>query len=504
MKRIITIGIATCIFLGNLSIINAEDDKTQQVETDDSLGTVGGYLSTAIQSTKTLFSERKFLTPNTGHGFAAERANNLNNVLSGKNSIVVGDDNSKNGADIKILNRNGTAIYIQDKYCKTATRTVNAAFDEETGLYRYYVNDNPMQLEVPKDQYDQAVEVMGKKIKDGKVPGVTDLDQASSLVKKGSVTYKQAVNITKAGNIDSLVYDSKNGAIVANAAMGISFTLDIAVRMIQGEKVDIALKKSVANSLQVGGTTFLIYVLSSQLTKTGAAKVFTPTATSISKVLGDNVSNTMVTMFAPGSSVTENTVTSILKNQMLVTTATSAVLTVPDIIDLFKGRISPQQLATNLAVAVAGTAGATVGTIAGGSLGSMIVPGVGTTIGGILGGTAGGIAASWGASTLLSTVFENDAENMYNILIEECETIANEYVMTEDEANNMISNLNDSLDNDILKDMFEENNREAFAIDLITTIAEKIVKNRERIEMPSEATIRDNLLIQVNDVVYIH
>lgn len=134
----------------------------------------------------------------------------------------------------------------------------------------------------------------------------------------------------------------------------------------------------------------------------------------------------------------------------------------------------------------------------------MIVPGVGTTIGGILGGTAGGIAASWGASTLLSTVFENDAENMYNILIEECETIANEYVMTEDEANNMISNLNDSLDNDILKDMFEENNREAFAIDLITTIAEKIVKNRERIEMPSEATIRDNLLIQVNDVVYIH
>lgn len=503
MKRIITIGLITCIFFGNPCFLYAEDTETTEISNEDSIGTVGGYLSAAIESTKTLFSERKFLV-NTGHGFAAERANNLNNVLHGQNSTVVGDDNSKNGADIKIVNRNGSTVYIQDKYCKTATNTVNSAFDDDTGLYRYIVDEKPMQLEVPKDQYDDAVEAMKSKIEKGLVPGVDDPEQATSLVKKGSVTYQQAKNIAKAGNIDSLVYDSKNGAIIAGAAMGISFVLDFGLRVLQGESREVALKESVTNSLQVGGTTFLIYVLSSQLTKAGAANIFTPAAASISKVLGPNVSNTITTLFTSGSSATKSTVTSVLKSQMLVSTVTLVVLTVPDMVDLFKGRISPQQLATNLAIAVAGTAGATVGTIAGGTLGSMVVPGIGTNIGAIALGTVGGIAASWGASTLLSTVFESDAENMYKILLAKCESVSDEYLMTDDEANQMVTNLNESLDNNTLKDMFGEEDRETFAEELINPLAEDIVENRTTVEMPKEETIRDNLLIQVNDVVYIH
>lgn len=361
-----------------------------------------------------------------------------------------------------------------------------------------------MQLEVPSDQYEKAVQVMKDKIEQGLVPDVTDPEEALNIVKKGSVTYEQAVNIAKAGTIDSLTYDSINGAIIATKALGISFTIDYALRILQGEKKEEAIKESVMNSLQVGGKSFLIYVLSSQLAKTGAANIFTPATTAISKVLGDNVTNALATMIAPGSSVTKNTVNTILKNGMLTTAVAFAVITVPDVVDMMRGRISPEQLANNLAVAIAGAVGSTVGVAAGGTLGNLLVPRVGTTIGGIVGGTAGGIAANWTANTLLSTVFESDAENMYNILVKQSEEISNDYLMTNDEVEELVLTLNDSLDNKTLKDMFGEDDREAFADNLIKPIAEKIVENRETIEIPTESIVRENLLIQASDIVYIH
>ena len=69
-------------------------------------------------------SERKF-TAAQGHGFAAERANNLSDVLHGEKAAIIGDNNAKNGADRKILNRDGTTTYIQDKYYSTASGSVN-------------------------------------------------------------------------------------------------------------------------------------------------------------------------------------------------------------------------------------------------------------------------------------------------------------------------------------------------------------------------------------------
>ncbi len=46
----------------------------------------------------------------------------------------------------------------------------------------------PMLLEVPKDQYEQAVNLMRERFKEGKVAGVTDPEEAQTLVKAGCVT----------------------------------------------------------------------------------------------------------------------------------------------------------------------------------------------------------------------------------------------------------------------------------------------------------------------------
>ncbi|WP_213779527.1 hypothetical protein, partial [Caballeronia sp. dw_276] len=154
-----------------------------------------------------------------GTGFAAEDTNALNEKLRGAKVEQVGSNNAKNGAD-RVTN----GAHIQTKYFNTASRTVNDAFDAKTGDFRY----PGMQLEVPSDQYEKAVSLMREKIAAGKVPGVSNPDDATTLIKKGSVTYQQAKNIARAGNIDSLIYDAKNNAITSSYAFAIGFAISFA------------------------------------------------------------------------------------------------------------------------------------------------------------------------------------------------------------------------------------------------------------------------------------
>ena len=83
----------------------------------------------------------------------------------------------------------------------------HAAF--ENGVYRY-----PGQvIEVPKDQYTDAVRIMRGRISRGQVPGVSDPNMAEQLVLKGHYTYNEAVRIAKAGNLDSIRFDIRTQAV---------------------------------------------------------------------------------------------------------------------------------------------------------------------------------------------------------------------------------------------------------------------------------------------------
>ena len=133
--------------------------------------TVNGVASTvSIKCTNDL-QWSKYHKAKGGHGFAAEDANALHDKWQGKCVDKVGTDNSKNGAD-RIVN----GVEIQTKYYSSPESSINAAF--ENGQYRY----PGMQLEVPKDQYDKAVQIMRERISSGKVPGVTDPNMAEQIV----------------------------------------------------------------------------------------------------------------------------------------------------------------------------------------------------------------------------------------------------------------------------------------------------------------------------------
>lgn len=476
---------------------------------DSFMGDVGGYLYGSLLTIKKTYAERKF-SASQGHGFAAERANNLSDILRGKKAVIIGDNNIKNGADRKIINRDGTITYVQDKYYSTASGSVNAAFDNVSGEYRYLTSDGTaMWLEVPYDQYDDAIQLMQKKISEGKLPGVTDPSEAVNYVRQGKYTYKQAQNIARAGNIDSLRYDAANGAITAVGSFGIAFALDFISCKMNGESFKDATRNAALNGLKSGGFVFATYVISSQLAKTGLRSALQPTTEAIAKSLGNGVSTAILNAF--GENTTSLTagqiaakVSGILQNQIITSGVIVAALSVGDIMDLFQGRISKEQLLKNLVVTVSSVAGTTAGGIAGGAAGTAFLPGVGTAVGTFIGGVAGGAVSGYLSDALLSKIYEGDAQQMYDIISEQFQALSTDYLINEEEGTSITECLRTQLDGEILKEMYSSENRENFAVELMKPLFEEQIQMRSRIDLPNEEDVRTEMKASLREIIYIH
>ena len=475
----------------------------------ETIGEAGGYLEGALHSTHNIFSESNFQWAQ-GHGFAAETANNLNDRLHGKNATVVGGDNVKNGPDRKIINHDGSVIWIQDKYSQTARESLEAAFDNETLQYKYLdATGAPMQLEVPADQYNEVVLQLKEKIKAGKVPGISDPEEAPSLVRKGKYTYQQAKNLTKAGNIDSLKYDATNGLIIATCSLGISFVLDYVACVMNGQTPADALKSSGLNALKTGGFVFATYVISSQLCKTGLTTALAPTTDAIAKALGDRLSKAILDSFGVkyagmSSAKIAAHVSKILQSQIVVEGVILVALTVPDIIDLFRGRISSEQLLKNLTVTVLAGAGGLGGYVGGSALGTAIAPGVGTVIGGIVGGLAGSVGIGALGEWALGKFLKDDADDMFEVVQCEFQSLADDFLISQDEADTIISTLQQKLSDKTLKDMYASEDRNKFAQELMIPLFQEQVQLRKRIDIPAEEEVRATMLNDLNGILFLH
>lgn len=510
-KRIISIFIILLFLFNNLPLNAIADGLNTSVSYNEkaTIGEIGGYLEGALHSAHNIYSESNFKWPQ-GHGFAAETANNLNDRLHGRVATVVGGDNVKNGPDRIIINRDRSKIWIQDKYYKTAKESVEAAFDDNTLLYRYFdPNGKPMQLEVPADQYDEAVLKFKEKITEGKVNGITDPEQASSIVRKGKYTYQQAVNLTKAGNIDSLKYDATNGIIIAACSLGISFVLDYVSCVMNGQTPADALKSSGLNAIKTGGFVFATYVISSQLCKTGLTTALAPTTDAIAKALGDGVSKAILTSVGVNHAGMSSAriaaqVSKILQSQLIIEGVILVALTIPDIIDLCKGRISSEQLLKNLSVTILAGAGGFGGYVGGAALGSAIAPGVGTVIGGIVGGTAGSVGVGALSSWALGKILKDDADEMFEIIKCEFQSLAEDFLISQSEADSIMSVLQENLNNNTIKDMYSSEDRNKFARELMMPLFQDQVKLREKIIIPAEDEIRTAILKDLNGVVFLH
>lgn len=520
-KRTIALLLCISIMVGLMpmhAVATAQTEETEPpneiidtaLEQTNSLGEVGGYLVGNMLNTASLYKDRKFTQP-TGFGFAAEQGNNLVDQFRWQNSSVIGDSFEANGADRKIINRDGSITLIQTKYHQTAKASIDDAFRSADGTYRYMDGDGkPMQLEVPKEQYDEVVDLMRQKITDNKVPGITNPDDAKDIVRAGHLTFEQAKNIAKAGNIDSLKYDAANGIVSASCAAGISFVIDYVCCVMNGLESEDALKSAGLNGIKTGGVVFATYVISSQLAKTGMAQslsdALVPTAEAILKTFGDDVGKAILqgAGIQTATKVTAKQVSNALARELIVDGVLVIILTSADVVDLFRGRISKEEVLKNLTVTIISIAVGAAGGYGGALAGNLIAPGAGGVIGAAAGSILAGGLSALGAEALIAPFYESDAEEMFNIISEEFTVLCGDYLINEEEGTHIAEALKGELISDVLKDMYASEDRTQFARDLMEPLFVAETALRSPIIVPTTEDLRYQMKQMLQGIVFIH
>lgn len=449
----------------------------------------GGIGLGEFDTVNKLYDEEKFHA-RQGHGFAAERANHLYDKLMGHDSQIIGDDNKLNGAD-----RISDGVYIQSKYCATGSRCVNECFESDgKGSFRYMHDGKPMQIEVPSDKYDDAVKAMEEKIRRGQVEGVTNPADAKKIIRKGHFTYAQARNIAKAGTVESITYDAVNGVITASSVFGVTSMITFAKSIWSGEDFEYAVKIAAYSGLRVSGVAFISSVLASQLSKAGLNSALVGGSEAIVAVMGPKASAILINAFRSGNPIygaaAMKSAAKLLRGNVITATITVTVLSLIDISNIFRNRISGKQLFKNLTNTVATVGGGTSGWIAGAAVGSTIIPGIGTIVGGIVGSVLGGTVAGNVTNTVVGNFVEDDADEMVKIIEKVFAELADEYLLSQKEAEKIVDRLQNCLDGNILKDMYANNDRELFARNFLLPIVEKEIRCRPIIHaLTQEQTI---------------
>lgn len=474
--------------------ITSGADKKAPGSAAAGLGT-GGY-----GNVNKLYEEEKFHA-RQGHGFAAERANHLYDRITGHKAQILGDDNAKNGAD-RIVD----GVYIQSKYCATGARCVNECFEEKgSGAFRYMLNGKPMQIEVPSDMYDAAVQAMRHKIENGQVPGVTDPKEAEQIIRKGHFTYIQAKNIAKAGTVESLTYDAVSGAVTATSAFGVTAIITFASAVWNGEDFDVSLKMAACSGLKVGGTAFITGVLASQLSRAGLNSALVNGSETVVRLMGPKASAVLINAFRAGAkpiygAAAMKSAAKLLRGNVITAGVTVVILSSADVANIFRGRISGKQLLKNLANTTGTVAGGTAGWIGGAAAGSLVMPGPGTVIGGLVGSLVLGGAAGKAADAVTGIFVEDDADEMVKILQTVFETVAGEYLLSQSEAEKCVDLLGKKLNGKILRDMYASKDRDAFARALMVPIVETRVAFRETVAAPGADEMFDALKLLLEDI----
>lgn len=444
-----------------------------------------------------LYDEEKFRA-RQGHGFAAERVEHLYDKLTGHDAHILGDDNVKNGAD-RIVD--GTLI--QSKCCQTGRACINECYDKD-GNFRYLADGKPMKIEVPSDKFDGAVKALEEKIRDGRVPGITDPAEAKNIVKKGHFTYNQIKNIAKAGTIESITYDSVNGVITSTSSFGITAIVTLATSIWNGEDIDTALKTATYSGLKVGGTAFVTSVMSSQLSKAGLNSALVGSSEAIVSFMGPKASAILINAFRTGKPIygaaAMKSAAKLLRSNAITAGVTVVVLSSADVLNIFRGRISGKQLFKNLTSTLSTVGGGTGGWIAGATAGSAVLPGIGTVVGGLIGSIAGGTVAGKVNDAVVGRFIEDDADEMVKIIQGEFTKLAEDYLLNQKEAEKSVDKLSEKLDGSLLKDMFVSDDREEFARSILVPIIENETKKREHIGPVSEEVILDSLKIVLEEI----
>lgn len=433
-----------------------------------------------------------------GGGYAAEYGNNAVDRLTGKKVENLAQDLEDGHQKLHGADRNVNGINIQTKYYKSAPESIGAAFENKQAIY-LNGDGSMMQIEVPRDQYNQAIQEMQKRIKSGQVPGETDPTNANKYVRKGHFTYVQANNIALAGTIEGISVDLSQGIVCSLPGAGITVVLSFASAVWHGQDVKEAAKQSMFLGLRVMGKSAAIYTLTMQLSRDKIMNIFAP------KIMVGEPGKQIVKSFGyvrnpifSGAEKVAGKISSsglaksklgkaakldkVQGRQVIAGTVTVAVVYGPDICKAVTGKISGKQLIKNSITNTAGLIGAAIGT-------AIPIP--------IVGSMVGGAAATFVAKKVLDNFIEDDVVTMFRIMKEEFLDIVMLYFFNKDEFDEIVSaTIGNSHMSKILQAMYQSGTPKDYADALINAKVQEVLSKRKKV---TSAEIEQGMQLLIGD-----
>ena len=130
----------------------------------------------------------------------------------------------------------------------------------------------------------------------------------------------------------------------------------------------------------------------------------------------------------------------------------------------------------------------------------MILPGPGTIVGGLVGSLVSGGVAGKAVNKVADAIVEDDANEMVDIIQKQFESVANDYMLNQKEAEKCVDRLSEKLTGKVLKDMFASDDRASFARSLIVPIVEKRAFQREFIRLPDNEQMVESLKTVLEEI----
>ena len=462
-----------------------------------------------------------------GHGYAAEDINGFYDKTHGHDVQYTGRDNSRFGAD-RIVD----GEQIQTKYCRTAKRTIDSAFPSENDSnYAYWGDDGkPQRLEVPKDQYEDCIELMRQKIIDGKVKNnngdtITDPSEAENIIKAGEYTQKQAENITRAGNVDSLKFDIETGAVCAISSFGISFAISLAMAIANrdnnGLSAGDAIKLAFLQGLKNGTISMSSHVLTSQVLKSAfgrnlAAYFTLPSKHIVNAVWESEAGKKLITNLAnqilhrsdlKGGAAKQVCVRYFRTNAVAQVTL-FVVQSIPDTIEMLRGRISKAQFVSNLVVGSSTLIGTTVGAALAYRWGKN---GWASFAGGLIGGET----SRWASKKITEIFHKDDSVKMQKIIKVAMIELSNDYlIQSQKEFGDCIRAIqaDGAINTNLLRIMYSagkgENNdsdddflRARIAYKSLEYYFDVVIRNRKTVHIKDKQSLLVNQIIDIGNIM---
>ena len=105
---------------------------------------------------------------------------------------------------------------------------------------------------------------------------------------------------------------------------------------------------------------------------------------------------------------------------------------------------------------------------------------------------------------VISNFYKSDAEKMYDIICKEYEVLCEDFLINEKEGDAIAKKLKSLLVGDVLKDMHASDNREEFARNLLEPLFLEQASKRDKITMPTEEEMREEMKTALTGVVFVH